>query len=151
MKMTLKVNGRQRRVDVPPMKRLLDTLREDLQLTGTKEGCGEGECGACTVLLDGEAVNACLIATCQAVGHEVKTIEGLGRGRRLHRLQQAFLDHGAAQCGACTPGMIVAATALPRKASRDEIRTGLAGNLCRCTGYVKIIDAVHSTLQGKRK
>ena len=150
MKFTLTVNGKRRSADVPPMKRLLDTLREDLGLTGTKEGCGEGECGACTVLLDGKAVNACLIATCQAVGCKIVTIEGLARGKRLHRLQQAFLDHGAAQCGMCIPGMIVAASALPKNASPDEIRLGLAGNLCRCTGYTKIIAAVDEVIGGRK-
>jgi aerobic carbon-monoxide dehydrogenase small subunit len=142
MKLKLRVNGNKRTVDVPPMKRLLDTLREDLSLTGTKEGCGEGECGACTVLVDGAAVNACLVPTCQVDGAEVRTVEGLGDDGRLHRLQRAFLEHGAAQCGICTPGMLMAALALPKDASLDEIRTGLAGNLCRCTGYMKIYDAV---------
>lgn len=151
MRFTLKVNGKQRRVDVPPLKRLLDTLRQDLGLTGTKEGCGEGECGACSVLLDGEVVNACLVPTCQAAGgHDIVTIEGLARGGRLHKLQQAFLDRGAAQCGICTPGMIVAAAALPKRATREQIRAGLAGNLCRCTGYVKVIEAVETALGGKR-
>jgi aerobic-type carbon monoxide dehydrogenase small subunit (CoxS/CutS family) len=142
MKLKLRVNGDKRRVDVPPMRRLLDTLREDLTLTGTKEGCGEGECGACTVLVDGAAVNSCLVATCQVAGSDVRTIEGLAGSKRLHRLQQAFLAHGAAQCGICTPGMIMAALALPRRASLEQIREGLAGNLCRCTGYIKIYDAV---------
>jgi carbon-monoxide dehydrogenase small subunit len=142
MKLRLRVNGDKRTVDVPPLKRLLDTLREDLRLTGTKEGCGEGECGACTVLVDGEPVNSCLLPTCQVDGAEVRTIEGLGGNKRLHRLQRAFLEHGAAQCGICTPGMIMAALALPRDSTLDEIRLALAGNLCRCTGYMKIYDAV---------
>jgi aerobic-type carbon monoxide dehydrogenase small subunit (CoxS/CutS family) len=141
VKLKLRVNGSKHTVDVPPMRRLLDTLREELGLTGTKEGCGEGECGACTVLVDGEAVNSCLVATCQAEGTEVRTVEGLA-GERLHRLQRAFLECGAAQCGICTPGMLMAALALPRKATRQQIREGLAGNLCRCTGYIKIYDAV---------
>jgi carbon-monoxide dehydrogenase small subunit len=141
VKLKLRVNGSKHSVDVPPMRRLLDTLREELGLTGTKEGCGEGECGACTVLVDGEAVNSCLIATCQVAGTEVRTVEGLA-GERLHRLQRAFLDRGAAQCGICTPGMLMAALALPKKATRQQIREGLAGNLCRCTGYIKIYDAV---------
>jgi aerobic-type carbon monoxide dehydrogenase small subunit (CoxS/CutS family) len=153
MKLKLHVNGKKKRVDVPPMKRLLDTLREDCALTGTKEGCGEGECGACTVLIDGAAVNACLVPSCQADGCNVQTVEGIARrggkdAARLHRLQRAFLDHGAAQCGICTPGMLMAALALPRRASLDEIRAGLAGNLCRCTGYMKIYDAVAQFLRG---
>ena len=155
MKLRLHVNGKKHSVDVPPMKRLLDTLREDLALTGTKEGCGEGECGACTVLVDGAAVNACLVPTCQVDGCEVRTVEGIAgaggkQAARLHRLQRAFLEHGAAQCGICTPGMLMAALALPRRASLDEIRAGLAGNLCRCTGYMKIYDAVAQFLDGER-
>jgi carbon-monoxide dehydrogenase small subunit len=143
VKLRLRVNGAKHSVDVPPMRRLLDTLREELGLTGTKEGCGEGECGACTVLVDGEAVNSCLVATCQVAGADVRTVEGLAdEGERLHRLQRAFLERGAAQCGICTPGMLMAALALPRKATRQQIREGLAGNLCRCTGYIKIYDAV---------
>jgi aerobic carbon-monoxide dehydrogenase small subunit len=150
MKLKLRVNGDKHTVDVPPMKRLLDTLREDLRLTGTKEGCGEGECGACTVLVDGAAVNACLTPTCQVDGTDVRTVEGLGHDGRLHRLQRAFLQHGAAQCGICTPGMLMAALALPKGASLDQIRAGLAGNLCRCTGYVKIYDAVAQFLGDER-
>src|SRR5579872_3637933 len=119
MKLTLKVNGKKHKVKVPPMKRLLDTLREDLGLTGTKEGCGEGECGACTVLLDGRAVNSCLVPTCQAEGAQVLTIEGLAKKKKLSRLQRAFLECGGAQCGICTPGMIVAASALSKRPSLD--------------------------------
>ncbi|HWE27215.1 MAG TPA: (2Fe-2S)-binding protein [Polyangia bacterium] len=155
MKIKLDINGENKRVDVPPMKRLLDTLREELALTGTKEGCGEGECGACTVLIDGAAVNSCLVPSCQADGCEVRTVEGIARAggkqaARLHRLQRAFLAHGAAQCGICTPGMMMAALALRKGASLDEIRAGLAGNLCRCTGYMKIYDAVAQFLDGER-
>jgi aerobic carbon-monoxide dehydrogenase small subunit len=155
MKIKLHVNGDKHSVDVPPMKRLLDTLREELGLTGTKEGCGEGECGACTILVDGAAVNSCLVPSCQADGCDVQTVEGIARGggkraARLHRLQRAFLDHGAAQCGICTPGMLMAALALPKRATLDEIRAGLAGNLCRCTGYMKIYDAVAQFLDGER-
>ncbi len=155
MKLKLHVNGKKKSVDVPPMQRLLDTLREDLALTGTKEGCGEGECGACTVLVDGTAVNACLVPTCQVDGCDVRTVEGIARrggkqAARLHRLQRAFLEHGAAQCGICTPGMLMAALALPKRASLDEIRAGLAGNLCRCTGDLKIYDAVAQFLDGER-
>jgi aerobic-type carbon monoxide dehydrogenase small subunit (CoxS/CutS family) len=137
--MQLTVNGRRRRVDVHPLKRLLDVLREDCQLTGTKEGCGEGECGACTVLIDGTPVNSCLVPAAHADRTNVTTIEGLG-GR--HPLQHAFVEHGGAQCGICTPGMIMAAVALGRKPSLEAIRTGLAGNLCRCTGYSAIYRSV---------
>ena len=146
MKIALTVNEKKRRIDVPPMKRLLDTLREDLGLTGTKEGCGEGECGACSVLIDGELVNSCLIPTCQADGKKVTTIEGLARKKQLSAMQQSFLACGGAQCGICTPGMIVAASVLPRRPSLEEIRVGLAGNLCRCTGYTKIYDSVRAAL-----
>ena len=144
------VNGKKRKVAVPPMKRLLDTLREDLALPGTKEGCGEGECGACTVLVDGEPVNSCLLPTVQVAGKKIVTIEGVGKRGRPSKLQRAFLDCGGAQCGICTPGMIVAASVLPKRATREEIRVGLAGNLCRCTGYMKIYDAVESALGTKR-
>ena len=150
MKLELKVNGKKHKVKVPPMKRLLDTLREDLGLTGTKEGCGEGECGACTVLIDGAAVNSCLIPTCQAEGAKIVTIEGVGSSKKLSRLQREFLECGATQCGICTPGMVLAACALPKEPSLEEIRQGLAGNLCRCTGYMKIYDAVAAALDGKR-
>ena len=134
-----------READVPPMKRLLDVLREDLRLTGTKEGCGEGECGACSVILDGRVINSCLVPVCQAAGASLLTVEGLSRDGQLAPLQTAFLECGGAQCGICTPGMLIAARALldenPRP-SRDEIKEAIAGNLCRCTGYVKIIDAI---------
>jgi aerobic-type carbon monoxide dehydrogenase small subunit (CoxS/CutS family) len=137
--MTFSLNGKRTRTDAHPMKRLLDVLREDCGLTGTKEGCGEGECGACTVLLDGTPVNSCLVPMAHADGARVTTIEGLG-GR--HRLQRAFVDHGGAQCGICTPGMIMAAVALGSRPSIDKVKTGLAGNLCRCTGYSAIYRAV---------
>ena len=143
----LRVNGRAARVTVPPMKRLLDVLREDLGLTGSKEGCGEGECGACSVLLDGALVNSCLVPAVQCEGRRVVTVEGLGHGRALSALQRAFVDLGGAQCGICTPGMLVAAQALlvrcrGRVPGDAEVRQALAGNLCRCTGYQKIVDAV---------
>jgi aerobic-type carbon monoxide dehydrogenase small subunit (CoxS/CutS family) len=132
------LNGRGVRVDAPPLKRLLDALREECGLTGTKEGCGEGECGACTVLVDGQPVNSCLVPLAQARGTRVTTIEGLARPALL----EAFVTEGGAQCGFCTPGMIVAAAALPTGLSDDELRAGLAGNLCRCTGYTAIYRAV---------
>jgi aerobic-type carbon monoxide dehydrogenase small subunit (CoxS/CutS family) len=146
MKLEIRLNGKKQRAKVSPGKRLLDTLREDFGLTGTKEGCGEGECGACTVLVDGAAVNSCLIPTCQIDGAEVQTVEGLARGDKLSRLQKAFLQLGAAQCGICTPGMLMAAMALPDKPSLEQVREGLAGNLCRCTGYIKIYEAVLEAL-----
>jgi aerobic-type carbon monoxide dehydrogenase small subunit (CoxS/CutS family) len=124
------------------MKRVLDVLREDLRLTGTKEGCGEGECGACTVLIDGTAVNSCLIPAAHLDGTEVLTIEGVGEPDRLHPLQDAFVTEGGAQCGICTPGMIMAALQIPRGASTDTIQSALAGNLCRCTGYGPIYRSV---------
>ena len=133
------VNGRRLEVAAHPLKRLLDVLREDLALAGTKEGCGEGECGACTVLVDGAPVNSCLVPFAHVERARVTTIEGLG-GR--HPLQRAFVEHGGAQCGICTPGMIMAAVALGKKPTLDEIRVGLAGNLCRCTGYAAIYRSV---------
>src|SRR5262245_21141157 len=137
--MKFRLNGKDAKVDAHPMKRLLDVLREDLELTGTKEGCGEGECGACTVLVDGLPVCACLIPVAQVEGAKVTTIEGLGDD---HPLQHAFMDEVGAQCGICTPGMILAALALGDKPSLDEIKIGLAGNLCRCTGYEAIYRAI---------
>ena len=128
-------------------RRLLDVLREDFGATGTKEGCGEGECGACSVIIDGEVVDSCLVAVGQVEGCSVLTVEGLADGGRLTALQQAFIDYGAAQCGICTPGMLLAAHALLQRTTRpsdDDVREGLAGNLCRCTGYTKIIEAVVS-------
>jgi carbon-monoxide dehydrogenase small subunit len=142
-KVSVIVNGTVHSVAVPPMKRLLDVLREDLLLTGTKEGCGEGECGACSVILDGQLVNSCLVPAKQADGSNIQTIEGSG----LHAIQQAFAEAGAAQCGICTPGMIMAASALLCRhphPTAEEIREGLAGNICRCTGYQKIFDAVEA-------
>ena len=137
--MQFTLNGKRTRIDAHPMTRLLDALREECRLTGTKEGCGEGECGACTVLLDGLPVNACLVPLAHADRTHVRTIEGLG-GR--HPLQGAFVELGGAQCGICTPGMIMAAVALGRKPSLDRMRTGLAGNLCRCTGYSAIYRSI---------
>ena len=128
-------------------RRLLDVLREALGKTGTKEGCGEGECGACSVLVDGEVVDSCLVAVGQVEGRDVVTVEGLSAGGRLSSLQHAFIDRGAAQCGICTPGMLLAAHVLLQRTNRpsaEDVREALAGNLCRCTGYTKIIDAVMS-------
>ena len=139
------VNGRAVEVAARPMERLLDVLRGELELTGTKEGCGEGECGACSVLVDGELVNSCLVPVLQVAGAEVVTIEGVATGGALHPLQEAFVTSGGAQCGICTPGMVMAALHLLERnpaPSLDEIREGLAGNLCRCTGYVRIFEAV---------
>jgi carbon-monoxide dehydrogenase small subunit len=139
------VNGENRTVQASPMKRLLDVLREDLHLTGTKEGCGEGECGSCSVRMNGELVNSCLVPVLQAEGANIQTVEGLGAIGALHPLQQAFLDCGGAQCGICTPGMLMAATqllAINPHPSLAEIREGLAGNLCRCTGFMRIFDSV---------
>ena len=141
----LTVNGQLTQVEVPPMKRLLDVLREDLSLTGAKEGCGEGECGSCSVRMNGELVNSCLVPILQAQGAHIQTVESLAIDAELHPLQKAFLECGGAQCGICTPGMLMAATHLlahnPHP-TLDEIREGLAGNLCRCTGFIKIFDSV---------
>ena len=146
----LTVNGEARQALVHPMARLLDVIREDFGLTGTKEGCGEGECGACSVILDGSLVNACLVPVIQAQGSTLRTVESLA-GADLSPLQEAFLHHGGAQCGFCTPGMLVAGThLLETHAVQDEAgaREGLAGNLCRCTGYVKIVDALLAAREG---
>lgn len=141
----MSVNGKVRELETYPMARLLDVLREELHLTGTKEGCGEGECGACTVLLNGQIVNSCLIPAAQANGADITTIEGVADVQQLNSVQQAFIQYGGAQCGICTPGMVLAAVDLlnrnPAPTERD-IRTGLAGNLCRCTGYMKIFESV---------
>ena len=139
------VNGSSHNVELPPMKRLLDVLRQDLGLTGTKEGCGEGECGACAVLLNGELVNSCLVPVLQVQGAAVCTIEGVSTAGVLHPVQQCFLERGGAQCGICTPGMILATQHLLSKHPQptlEQIREGLAGNLCRCTGYMRIFEAV---------
>jgi carbon-monoxide dehydrogenase small subunit len=139
------VNGEPVELRAPGMRRLLDALREDLGLTGTKEGCGEGECGACSVLLDGAVVDSCLVPLCQVAGAHVETVEGLARDNRLNELQAAFLETGGAQCGICTPGMLMAGEAFlasGAEPSEDAIREAIAGNLCRCTGYTKIIEAI---------
>ena len=146
MKITLEVNGTKKTVDAPGAERLLDTLRERVGLTGTKEGCGEGECGACTVILDGQPVMSCLVPASQAEGKSVLTIEGLAaKDGALHPLQSAFARLGGSQCGICTPGMILAAYAWSRKPdTAEDVREALAGNLCRCTGYTKIFEAVEA-------
>lgn len=139
------VNERGKTLYAYPMERLLDVLREQLRLTGTKEGCGEGECGACSVMIDGQIVNSCLVPVAQVEGAEIKTIEGVADGDQLHRVQQAFIECGGAQCGICTPGMVLAAVSLLKRTpnpTEEEIRNGLAGNLCRCTGYMKIFESV---------
>jgi carbon-monoxide dehydrogenase small subunit len=144
--LNLKVNGADYSLVVDVKERLLDVLRERIGLTGTKEGCGTGECGACTVLIDGEPVNSCLYLAVRAEGKEILTIEGLGHAAQLHPLQQAFIENGAVQCGFCAPGMLLTAKALLDKnphPTEQEIREGIAGNLCRCSGYVKIVKAIH--------
>ena len=148
-RVSLVVNGEPRTLETHPMRRLLDVLREDLGLTGAKEGCGEGECGACAVILDGELVNSCLIPALQADGARVCTIEGLAKSG-MHSVQEAFVRCGAAQCGICTPGMILASVDLLQRyphPSMDQIREGLAGNLCRCTGYIRIFQAVQEAAE----
>ncbi len=146
------VNGEDVALEVPGMRRLLDALREDLGLTGTKEGCGEGECGACSVLVDGEVVDSCLVPVCQVDGREVLTVEGLGLQGGMDILQQAFLECGGAQCGICTPGMLMAARAYVDHGGApvdEDIREAIAGNLCRCTGYTKIIEAIAAATSGR--
>jgi aerobic carbon-monoxide dehydrogenase small subunit len=147
MKISFTLNGKNISVETASDRRVIDLLREDFKLTGTKEGCGSGECGACTILVDGEISLSCLMLAAQLEGKEIITIEGISSGDTIHPVQQSFIDSGAVQCGFCTPGMVLASLALLRKnpnPSRDNIRAGLSGNLCRCTGYVKIIDAVES-------
>ncbi len=147
------VNAREYELDVKPWATLLDVLREDLGLTGTKEGCGQGECGACTVLMDGKAINACLFLAVEANGRDITTIEGLAEGEKLHPIQQAFVDIGGLQCGFCTPGMILSTKALldrNQDPTDDEIRKGLEGNFCRCTGYTKIIESVKAAVAGMK-
>jgi len=152
----LHVNGQDYAVQVEPDELLVDVLRDRLGLTGTKKGCGTGDCGACTVLLDGQPVTSCLVLAVAAEGKSIRTVEGLSDGEKLSDLQQAFIEHGAIQCGYCTPGMLMVATKLLEdnpQPSEDEVRTAIAGNLCRCTGYVKIVEAIMSvadTASGER-
>jgi carbon-monoxide dehydrogenase small subunit len=151
----LTINGHKKNIEAPPLKRLLDVIREDLHLTGTKEGCGEGECGACAILLNGDLVNSCLIPALQAEGTQITTIEGIAIDEKLHPIQQCFLENGGAQCGICTPGMILATHHLLEKNKRPtllQIQEGLNGNLCRCTGYTRIFAAVQqAALAGAAK
>jgi aerobic carbon-monoxide dehydrogenase small subunit len=145
----LTINSTKHSLDVPPMKRLLDVLREDLRLTGAKEGCGEGECGACAILFNGELANSCLIPALQSNNATLTTIEGLVANNELHPIQQCFLQEGGAQCGICTPGMILATHHLLAKhpnPTLDQIKEGLAGNLCRCTGYMRIFESVQQAV-----
>ena len=144
-KIRFTLNGQSHELSVQPWKTLLQVIREDLKLTGTKEGCGHGECGSCTVLMEGKTVNSCLVPAVEADNKEIITIEGLGTGETLHPIQEAFVSHSGMQCGFCTPGMIMSAKALLDSnpdPSNDEIREGIAGNFCRCTGYTKIIESI---------
>lgn len=153
MKIQITVNGTPRELDLPGLRRLLDVLREDLGLTGTKEGCGEGECGACTVLLNGKAVNACLVPVCQLDGAFITTVEGLTSEEGLDQLQEAFVREGGIQCGICTPGILLTAKELldtNKEPTPEEIRRHLAGNLCRCTGYSKIVASVAAAAARRR-
>ncbi|HLB12539.1 MAG TPA: (2Fe-2S)-binding protein [Dehalococcoidia bacterium] len=145
LSLTLRVNGREDNLEVPHQKTLLEVVREDLGLTGAKEGCEDGTCGTCTVLLDGHAVRSCLLLAAEAQGHEITTIEGLSDGQQLHRIQEAFVNVGGIQCGFCTPGMILAAKALLEtnpSPTEGEVREAISGNLCRCSGYAKIVESV---------
>ncbi len=154
MKVEFKLNGANVSVFAEPNRRLIDLLREEFELTGTKEGCGVGECGACTVLMNGRAVNSCLVLAVQAAGNEITTIEGIANGDLINPLQKNFLEFGAVQCGFCTPGMVLSASALLDKnpdPTEDEIKEAVAGNLCRCTGYKQIIEAVKETARLSRK
>lgn len=154
MKIAFTLNGKETHLDVPADRRVLDVLREDLGLTGTKESCSAGDCGACTILVNGESKLSCLMLAAQLEGREVTTIEGLAQDDFLHPVQHAFAEHGAVQCGFCVPGMVMASADLLQRnpnPSRDEIREGLAGNLCRCTGYQKIVDAVEAAAVALRE
>jgi carbon-monoxide dehydrogenase small subunit len=151
--LSMKLNGEEVTLQVRPSAMLVEVLRDQLELTGTKVACGEGECGACTVLLDGKPVNSCLVPALKAQGREVMTVEGLASLGELHPLQKAFVEHGAVQCGYCTPGMLMSAKALldhNPNPTEDEIRLAISGNLCRCTGYAKIVEAIQAASQGWR-
>ena len=154
MTITFTLNGRETSIEAPPDRRVVDLLREDLGLTGTKESCGQGDCGACTILVDGKSRLSCLMLAAQLEGRSITTIEGLGNGEALQAIQEAFVQSGAVQCGFCTPGMILATMDLLNrnpKPSRAEIREGLSGNLCRCTGYQMIVDAVETAVAARKE
>jgi aerobic-type carbon monoxide dehydrogenase small subunit (CoxS/CutS family) len=154
LRLSFRLNGKETEIDVPPDRRVVDILREDLGLTGTKESCGAGDCGACTILVDGESRLSCLMLAAQMQGRDVTTIEGLAEGEHLHAVQAAFVQHGAIQCGFCIPGMVLAAVDFLNRnpnPTRTEIKEGLAGNLCRCTGYQKIVDAIEAAAASIRK
>lgn len=147
------VNGKPCELSVSPSRTLLEAIREDLDLKGTKEGCGQGECGACTVIMGGQTVNSCLILAVEADGQEITTIEGLSKGEKLHPIQEAFVEHAGMQCGFCTPGMILSAKALLEKIPKpneEEIREGIAGNFCRCTGYTKIVESISAAAEAMK-
>jgi carbon-monoxide dehydrogenase small subunit len=149
-KIRFTLNGQSHELSVQPWKTLLQVIREDLKLTGTKEGCGHGECGSCTVLMEGKTVNSCLVPAVEADNKEIITIEGLGTGETLHPIQEAFVSHSGMQCGFCTPGMIMSAKALLDSnpdPNEEEIREGIAGNFCRCTGYTKIIESISAAAE----
>jgi len=154
IEINLTVNGREYRVEVEPSTRLIDLLRDELGLTGTKEGCGKGECGTCTVIMDGKTVNSCLILAPQAHKSDIITIEGIGSRQKPHPLQRAFVEEGAVQCGYCTPGLILSSYFLLKENPNpgiEEIQEGISGNLCRCTGYTKVIEAVKKVAEGREK
>lgn len=150
LRITFRLNRKEIQIEAAPDRRVSDVLREDLGLTGTKESCGAGDCGACTILVDGESRLSCLMLAAQLQGHEITTIEGLAKDQRVHVLQKTFVEHGAIQCGFCTPGIVLASLDLLKRnpnPTRAQIREGLAGNLCRCTGYQKIVDAVQAAAE----
>lgn len=151
MQIEFKINGEEYKMDICPTMRLVDLLREELGLTGTKEGCGEGECGSCTVIMNGKAVNSCLVLAPQIQGQEILTIEALEKNGQMDRLQESFINNGAIQCGYCTPGMLMSAKALlmaNSNPSEEEIKIAISGNLCRCTGYNKIVHAIKEAVEG---
>ena len=153
IEITFTLNGKPHALHVQPWRTLLEVIREDLNLTGTKEGCGQGECGSCTVIMGGKTVNSCLVPALEADNQEIITIEGLADGDDLHPIQEAFVSHSGMQCGFCTPGMIMSAKALldnTPNPSEEEIREGIAGNFCRCTGYTKIIESISAAAEGMK-